>query len=80
MLAGLRLGRIRRARLLSGGALVSGISGAFFALDIGLARDIVVERRAIERGHVRPRRGKGVGLAGADLAGVAAAAGASRSR
>jgi hypothetical protein len=48
--------------LLSGGALVSGISGAFFALDVGLARDIVVERRAIERGHVHPRRGKGVGL------------------
>ena len=43
-------------------SLVSGISGAFFALDIGLARDIVVERRAMERGHVRPKRGKGVGL------------------
>lgn len=57
-----RLGRIRRTRLLSGGALVSGISGAFFALDIGLARDIVVERHAIEIGHVRPRRGKGLGL------------------
>jgi hypothetical protein len=41
---------------------VSGISGAFFALDIGLARDIVVERRAIERGHVHPKRGKGLGL------------------
>ena len=62
VLARLRLGRIRRARLLSGGALVSGISGAFFALDIGLARDIVVERRAIDRGHVVPKRGKGVGL------------------
>jgi hypothetical protein len=62
VLAALRLGQIRRARLLSGGALVSGISGAFFALDIGLARDIVVERRAIERGHVRPKRGKGLGL------------------
>ncbi|HLM22383.1 MAG TPA: DUF6297 family protein, partial [Propionibacteriaceae bacterium] len=62
VLAALRLGRIRRARLLSGGALVSGISGAFFALDIGLARDIVVERRAMERGHVHPRRGKGLGL------------------
>jgi hypothetical protein len=60
--AALRLGQIRRARLLSGGALVSGISGAFFALDIGLARDIVVERRAIERGHVHPKRGKGLGL------------------
>ena len=62
VLAALRLGRIHRTRLLSGGALVSGISGAFFALDIGLARDIVVERRAIERGHVHPRRGKGLGL------------------
>jgi hypothetical protein len=51
-----------RTRLLSGGALVSGVSGAFFALDVGLARDIVVERRAIERGHVHPKRGKGVGL------------------
>jgi hypothetical protein len=48
--------------LLSGGALVSGISGAFFALDIGLARDIVVERRAVDRGHVVPKRGKGIGL------------------
>jgi Family of unknown function (DUF6297) len=62
VLAALRLGQIRRTRLLTGGALVSGISGAFFALDVGLARDIVVERRAIERGHVRPRRGKGLGL------------------
>ncbi|HET9303061.1 MAG TPA: DUF6297 family protein, partial [Propionibacteriaceae bacterium] len=62
VLAARRLGQIRRARLLTGGALVSGISGAFFALDIGLARDIVVERRAIERGHVHPRRGKGLGL------------------
>jgi hypothetical protein len=62
VLAGLRLGQLRRTRLLSGGALVSGISGAFFALDVGLARDIVVERRAIERGHVHPKRGKGLGL------------------
>jgi hypothetical protein len=62
ILARIRLGRIRRTRLLSGGALVSGISGAFFALDIGLARDIVVERRAMDRGHVRPKRGKGVGV------------------
>jgi hypothetical protein len=57
-----RLGQIRRARLLSGGALVTGMSGAFFALDVGLARDIVVARRALEIGHVTPRRGKGIGL------------------
>ncbi len=62
VLAARRLGQMHRARLLSGGALVSGISGAFFALDVGLARDIVVERRAMERGHVHPRRGKGLGL------------------
>ncbi len=62
VLAGLRLGRIRRTRLLSGGALVSGIAGAFFALDIGLARDIVVARRAMEIGHVKPVRGRGLGL------------------
>jgi Family of unknown function (DUF6297) len=62
VLARLRLGRIRRTRLLSGGALVSGIAGAFYALDIGLARDIVVERRAMEIGHVKPHRGKGLGI------------------
>jgi len=62
VLARLRLGRIRRARLTSGGSLVSGLSGAFFALDIGLARDIVVARRAIEVGHVRSAPGRGVGL------------------
>ena len=62
VLARIRLGRIRRTRLLSGGALVSGISGAFYALDIGLARDIVVERRAMEIGHVKPHRGKGLGV------------------
>lgn len=56
-----RLDNIRRARLLSGGALVSGLSGAFFALDLGLAHDIVVERKAMEVGHVRAYRGRGTG-------------------
>ena len=61
VLAVLRLGRIRRTRLTSGGALVKGISGAFFALDFGLARDIVVERRAVAVGSVKPKRGHGLG-------------------
>ena len=80
VLARRRLGRIRRARLLSGGALVSGMSGAFFALDIGLARDIVVERRA--HGE-RPRQAEarqGRRAGGLHLAGVAAACAGSRSR
>ena len=62
VIANTRLRKIRRARLTSGGALVSGISGSFYALDLGLARDIVVDRRAAEVGHVTPTRGKGVGL------------------
>lgn len=57
-----RLNRIRRARLVSGGSLVSGMAGAMYALDLGLARDIVVERRAMERGHVKSRKGSGLGL------------------
>jgi hypothetical protein len=57
-----RLASIRRTRLVSGGSLVRGISGAFFALDIGLARDIVVQRRTMEIGHVTPKRGHGEGL------------------
>jgi hypothetical protein len=61
VLAVRRLGSIRRTRLVSGGALVRGISGAFFALDFGLARDIVVERRAVAVGSVRPKRGRGLG-------------------
>ncbi len=56
-----RLNLIRRARLLSGGSLVSGMQGAMFALDLGLARDILVEREAVARGHVKPTSGKGLG-------------------
>lgn len=57
-----RLELIRRARLMSGGSLIAGMQGAMFALDLGLIRDIVVERRAIEKGQVRPTRGRGTGL------------------
>ena len=62
VVGGLRLGRIRRSILTSGGSLVSGISGAFFALDLGLVRDIVVERRAMEIGHVRSTPGRSIGI------------------
>ncbi len=55
------LGDIRRTRLLSGGSLVAGMQGAAFALDLGLVRDILVEREAAERGHVKPAKGRGVG-------------------
>jgi hypothetical protein len=57
-----RLEQIRRARLVSGGSLVSGMQGAMFALDFGLIRDILVERQMAEKGHVRPTRGRGLGL------------------
>ncbi len=57
-----RLESIRRARLMSGGSLVSGMQGAMFALDFGLIRDILVERRMIAKGHVKPTRGRGLGL------------------
>lgn len=62
LLARARLGQIRRARLLSGGSLASGMQGAMFALDFGLMRDILVEREAQQRGHVRPTRGRGTGI------------------
>ncbi|WP_342373112.1 DUF6297 family protein [Propioniciclava soli] len=58
-LAHRRLDVIPRARLTSGGSLVSSMQGAMFALDFGLARDILVEREAAARGHVRPTRGRG---------------------
>ncbi|WP_052462169.1 DUF6297 family protein [Nigerium massiliense] len=62
VLAYRRLSQIRRARLLSGGSLVSGMQGAAFALDLGLARDILVERDAVARGHVKPTPGRGLGV------------------
>ena len=52
-----RLGMIHRARLVSGGSLVSGMQGAAFAMDFGLMRDILVERDSQRKGHVRPARG-----------------------
>lgn len=58
-----RLSGIRRNRLVSGGSLISGMQGAMFALDFGLVRDILVERDAVRRGHVRPTKGRGLGLA-----------------
>lgn len=57
-----RLDRFARGRLTSGGSLVSGLQGAMFGLDLGLARDILVDREAIERGHVKPTSGRGVGM------------------
>lgn len=62
VLAALRLNHIRRTRLTSGGSLAAGMAGAMYALDLGLVRDIVVERQAIERGQVKPRRGHGTGM------------------
>lgn len=57
-----RLEEFHSLKLTSGGSLVSGLQGAMFGLDLGLMRDILVDRKAIERGHVRPTRGRGLGL------------------
>jgi hypothetical protein len=62
VLAVLRLGEIHRARLVSGGTLISGMQGAAFAMDLGLMRDILVERDAMAKGQVRPTLGIGRGL------------------
>jgi hypothetical protein len=62
ILALTRLDHIHRARLVSGGTLISGMQGAAFALDLGLMRDILVERDAMDRGQVRPTLGFGSGL------------------
>ncbi|TDT34456.1 DUF6297 family protein [Naumannella halotolerans] len=56
-----RLQHLRRVRLTTGGSLASGLAGSFYALDFGLAHDILTEQRARERGQVRPTRGSGTG-------------------
>lgn len=60
--ARLRLDQLQRTRLTSGGSLVSGLSGAMFALDLGLMNDILTERRCEEIGNVRVRKGHFAGL------------------
>ncbi|MFX4272149.1 DUF6297 family protein [Propionibacteriaceae bacterium Y1685] len=62
ILARRRLDGLRRARLISGGSLVSGLAGSMYALDLGLMRDILTERRCEEIGNVKPRSSVGVGL------------------
>lgn len=62
VLALVRMDRLRRARLVSGGELVSGMAGAAFALDFGLVRDMIIERRELERGQVRSTRGTRTGI------------------
>lgn len=57
-----RLNNIRRSHLVAGGELVSGMAGAAFAMDFGLIRDMIIERRELERGQVRPTRGQRTGL------------------
>lgn len=63
VIARLRLEYVRRARLVSGGDLLSGMQGAAFALDFGLMRDILVERRWLNRGYVHPVKGRATGRA-----------------
>lgn len=57
-----RLRNIGRQRLTSGGSLLSGLQGAAFALEFALIRDILVEAKSKERGHVNPTRGTGSGM------------------
>lgn len=56
-----RLREIRRARLTSGGSLLRGLQGAAFALEFALIRDILVQNKYKEKGHVNPTRGSGSG-------------------
>lgn len=62
IIARVRLDRLRRQRLTSGGSLVSGLSGAMYALDLGLLNDILTERRFTEMGNVRVKKSAGTGL------------------
>ncbi|MFD0867461.1 DUF6297 family protein, partial [Tessaracoccus lubricantis] len=57
-----RLRGVRRNRLTAGGSLLSGLQGAAFALEFALIRDILIEAKARERGHVNPTRGSGSGM------------------
>ena len=43
-----RLEEFHSLKLTSGGSLVSGLQGAMFGLDLGLMRDILVDRKALE--------------------------------
>lgn len=61
ILAYARLRKIRQARLVSGGSLLKGLQGAAFALEFALIRDILVEAKSREKGHVNPTRGSGSG-------------------
>lgn len=56
-----RLRNIRRQRLTAGSSLIAGMQGAAFALDFALVRDILLEHRAKQKGHVRATRGVGRG-------------------
>lgn len=47
-----RLRGVRRNRLTAGGSLLSGLQGAAFALEFALIRDILIEAKSRERGHV----------------------------
>lgn len=62
VIAFIRLGAIRRQRLTSAGALLTGLQGAAFALEFALMRDILVQNRSRRKGHVRPTRGSGLGV------------------
>lgn len=53
---------IARARLVSGGSLLGSMQGAAFALDFALMRDILLDRRWYEVGHVKVARGGEAGL------------------